>query len=256
MTETYSFFVFSDEQLASTVVGASGAKKIGISAITGMSASDVQAALEQLADLSGTTPASETAAGIAEIATQAETDAGTDNARIVTPAKLAGRTATETRSGIVELATSTETQAGMDNVRAIHAAGLKSELDRRQAQTSQIGSFLAGDGPTVWSAVPIAANSKTVSTDLRGVGGVPSDAKGVFLAFRAGIVGTNRLIYLDSADAPLATTQSPMHWVMGHTTSGHFTIPLGTGANAGKIALLNNTTGTFDVWAHVTGWWR
>lgn len=35
--------------------------------------------------------ASESAAGIAEIATQAETDAGTDDARIVTPAKLAGR---------------------------------------------------------------------------------------------------------------------------------------------------------------------
>lgn len=33
-------------------------------------------------------PASETVAGIAEIATQAETDAGTDNERIVTPAKL------------------------------------------------------------------------------------------------------------------------------------------------------------------------
>lgn len=33
--------------------------------------------------------ASETTAGIAEIATQAETDAGTDDARIVTPAKLA-----------------------------------------------------------------------------------------------------------------------------------------------------------------------
>lgn len=34
--------------------------------------------------------ASESSAGIAEIATQAETDAGTDDARIVTPAKLAG----------------------------------------------------------------------------------------------------------------------------------------------------------------------
>lgn len=40
-------------------------------------------------------PASESTAGIAEVATQAETDAGTDDARMVTPAKLAnwsGRT--------------------------------------------------------------------------------------------------------------------------------------------------------------------
>lgn len=39
-------------------------------------------------------PASETAQGVAEIATQAETDAGTDNARFVTPLKLAQRLAT------------------------------------------------------------------------------------------------------------------------------------------------------------------
>lgn len=37
----------------------------------------------------GAGPASETSAGIAEIATQAETDAGTDDARFVTPLKLA-----------------------------------------------------------------------------------------------------------------------------------------------------------------------
>lgn len=41
-------------------------------------------------EASGTSdPASETTAGIAELATQAETDAGTDDARIVTPLKLA-----------------------------------------------------------------------------------------------------------------------------------------------------------------------
>lgn len=39
--------------------------------------------------LAGAAPASETTAGVAEIATQAEVDAGVDDARIVTPAKLA-----------------------------------------------------------------------------------------------------------------------------------------------------------------------
>jgi microcystin-dependent protein len=39
-------------------------------------------------------PATETAQGVAEIATQAETDAGTDNARFITPLKLAQRLAT------------------------------------------------------------------------------------------------------------------------------------------------------------------
>jgi hypothetical protein len=39
-------------------------------------------------DQSSVPPASETSAGVAELATQAETDAGTDDSRIVTPAKL------------------------------------------------------------------------------------------------------------------------------------------------------------------------
>lgn len=42
--------------------------------------------------LAGAAPASETTAGIAELATQAEVDAGVDDTRIVTPAKLAAWT--------------------------------------------------------------------------------------------------------------------------------------------------------------------
>lgn len=53
-----------------------------------------------------TPPASETVAGIAEIATQAEVDAGTDDSRFVTPLKLA------TYSGLVRKATGTVTGDG------------------------------------------------------------------------------------------------------------------------------------------------
>lgn len=63
--------------------------------------------------------ATETRTGIAEIATQAETDAGTDDARMVTPKKLAARTASEMRTGIAELATQAETDAGTDDTRII-----------------------------------------------------------------------------------------------------------------------------------------
>jgi hypothetical protein len=68
--------------------------------------------------------ASETVAGIAEIATTAETNTGTDDARFVTSAKLAGRTATETRAGIIEIATQSETDAGADDARAVTPAKL------------------------------------------------------------------------------------------------------------------------------------
>lgn len=68
--------------------------------------------------------ATETAAGIAELATTAEVQAGTDTSRIVTPAGLAARTATESGTGIVELATIAEVQAGTDTTRVVTPAGL------------------------------------------------------------------------------------------------------------------------------------
>ncbi len=57
--------------------------------------------------------ATETVQGIAELATQAEVDAGTDTERIITPATLAAfpavNTATETQEGVAEIATQAET---------------------------------------------------------------------------------------------------------------------------------------------------
>lgn len=70
--------------------------------------------------------ASETAAGIVELATTAEAIAGTDTARAVTPAGLAAHTpaASETAAGKVELATTVEAAAGTDTARAVTAAGV------------------------------------------------------------------------------------------------------------------------------------
>lgn len=69
--------------------------------------------------------ASETNAGIAEIATTAEAQAGTDNTRILTPAGLQQVTATTERKGVIEIATNAEAQAGSDNTRALTPANLQ-----------------------------------------------------------------------------------------------------------------------------------
>lgn len=68
--------------------------------------------------------ASTTQRGSVELATDAETQAGTDTERAVTPASLASRTATDTRQGIVELATGAEVITGTDTDRAVTPAGL------------------------------------------------------------------------------------------------------------------------------------
>lgn len=61
--------------------------------------------------ISGIPAASATVQGIVELATNAETQAGTDATRAVTPDGLSSRLATETLTGLVELATSAEAQA-------------------------------------------------------------------------------------------------------------------------------------------------
>ena len=68
--------------------------------------------------------ASATVAGLVELATDAETQTGTDTARAITPANLAARTATETRTGVVELATTAEVITGTDTARAVTPAGV------------------------------------------------------------------------------------------------------------------------------------
>lgn len=56
--------------------------------------------------------ASQSVSGIVELATDAETQAGSDALRAVTPAGLSARTATEARTGLTELATLAEVQDG------------------------------------------------------------------------------------------------------------------------------------------------
>jgi len=77
-------------------------------------------------------PSTEAQRGVAEIATQVEVDAGVDDTRIVTPAKLSTYVAnpanlpdsTETVKGVIEIATQAEVTAGVDTERVVVPATL------------------------------------------------------------------------------------------------------------------------------------
>lgn len=69
--------------------------------------------------------ATATLRGEVELATDAETQTGTDTARAITPANLQACTAITTRKGVVELATTAECQTGTDTERAVTPAGAK-----------------------------------------------------------------------------------------------------------------------------------
>lgn len=64
-------------------------------------------------------PATTETAGVVELATAAETIAGTAADKAVTPAGLVERTATTERTGLVQLATDAEARAGSDTLKAI-----------------------------------------------------------------------------------------------------------------------------------------
>lgn len=77
------------------------------------------------------------APGTVELATNAETQTGTDAARVVTPAGLQSKVASTSAKGIAELATGSETLAGTDASRVVTPAGL---LFARKPNTVDHGS--------------------------------------------------------------------------------------------------------------------
>lgn len=89
--------------------------------------------------------ASLTVKGVVELATDAETIAGTDGNRAVTPLGLASLVvnASATTKGIVELATTGETTTGTDTVRAVTPAGVKAVADTLQPLDTDLTTIAA-----------------------------------------------------------------------------------------------------------------
>ena len=87
--------------------------------------------------------ATESVAGLAVLANDAEARAGTETAKVVTPAgvkaALENRTATAVSTGLVKLATNTETTTGTDSSRAVTPAGVKAAIDARTASETKKG---------------------------------------------------------------------------------------------------------------------
>lgn len=96
--------------------------------------------------------ATDSVAGIVKLATSAETIAGTDDSRTVTPAGLAALTATTSRRGLVEIATDAETLALSDTSRAVTPASLAQNgvVGKRRVTPSAVSK--AGGGTVVVDA--------------------------------------------------------------------------------------------------------
>lgn len=195
-----------------------------LTGLTTTAKTSLVAAINEVKASSGSPPAaSETVAGIAEIATQTETNTGTDDLRIVTPLKfqtrmaayaqpldsdltsiaaltttsygrafltLADQTAflalhpaaTETVASIIEIATQTETNTGTDDARAVTPL----KFQTRMAAYAMPLSYLDTD-------VALAANSDTKVASQKAV-----------KAYADALIGANNaMVYKGVIDASL-----------------------------------------------------
>lgn len=130
----------------------------------------------------GAEPATQTTAGIVELATLAEVLAGGDSTRVVTPATLAGRTATDERSGLIELATSAEVLAGTDSQKAV----TPNSLTTRTATESRTGLAELATAEEVQAGTddvrivtPAGLASRTATTDRTGIVELATDEETV-----------------------------------------------------------------------------
>ncbi len=113
--------------------------------------------------------ATETNPGIAEIATTAEAQAGTDNTRILTPKALQQVTATTSRKGVVALATNAEAQAGTDATKAVTPAALKAvtATNGRRGLIATATTEEAQAGTNTTDAITPATLQQVTATESR-----------------------------------------------------------------------------------------
>lgn len=173
--------------------------------------------------------------GVVELATDAETQTGTDTDRAVTPANLSARTATETRTGIVELATTAEATTGTDVVRAVTPAGLAARTPPGSTTVSGLVE-LATDAEHAAGTNPSSNHASTVSgTKSMMIKGVPpvtlTDA--ATIATDASLGDVFRVTI--AASRTLGTPTNPTdgqraRWEVTASGTGPWTLTLTTGA--------------------------
>lgn len=158
--------------------------------------------------------------------------------------------ATESVAGVVEHATEAEVQSGAAGNLVATVQRLRAELDRR---TSQIGAI--DNGPQVFNNITVTT-TVVKSSDLRGVGGVPADAKGIWYLAFAGVQTSTSQVGVASADVMPGTSQRVAASANEYQVAAGMAKLGTTVGNEGKVAVAQlggAQTTSFFMW--ITGWW-
>jgi hypothetical protein len=108
--------------------------------------------------------ASTTQAGIVQLATNAETQTGTNSTKAVTPAGLSSRAASETLTGIAELATQVETDAGTDDTRIVTPLKLRTATVYKSDYNNK-GDILSASGNDTPSILSVGTDGQYLRAD-------------------------------------------------------------------------------------------
>ena len=117
--------------------------------------------------------------GGAQIATDAETDAGVSDTTIVTPLKLSGRVSSETLTGIAELATQAETEAGTDDTRIVTPLKLRTSAVYKSDFNAK-GDLLSASANDTPLILPVGSNGTVLTADTTQPTGLKWVSPGIY----------------------------------------------------------------------------
>lgn len=173
----------------------------------------------------GLPDATEVLKGKIEIATQAETDTGTDDTRAVTPKKLKASlpNANESVKGIIEIATQVETDTGTDDTRAITPLKLKAlTLNSSESVKGRIEIATQAETNTGTDDTRAITPKKlrfgvAYSLGTNGYLALPSWLGGIIFNWGANAVGANASL---NVNLPKTFTTSHLQAIGSYKTTG------------------------------------
>lgn len=225
---------------------------------TGMTANQVlrmNAALTELEPVDAVDlipDATTTVKGIIELATNAETQTGTDTVRGVTPAGLASVTSTETRAGLSEISTTAEMLTGTDDTnKLINPKKLNDLFDYAG------GAYSNGEVPA-WDSTLNAGAGGFSATPVASIGTTWTDVTASRNRAVTYTNSTGKTIFVSIKIASGGSFPSGYLYIDGNMMSTNSTA---TGTNNTTIAPIpNGSTYMFDTFPTTVGtivsWWE